>query len=75
MTTEHRPQRGQGRKVSPRVVVAGVIAVLALVFILQNRGPVGVHLITLTLSAPLWLLLVVMVGVGLLVGYVSARRR
>lgn len=76
MTTEQRrPGRTPRRGASPRVVVAGVVAVLALVFVLQNRDPVSVHLMTLTVSSPLWVLLVVMVGVGLLIGYVLVRRR
>jgi uncharacterized integral membrane protein len=45
------------------------------VFVLQNRDPVNVYLFTLTLSAPLWLLQVVMIAVGLLLGLVVTRRR
>ncbi|MFC5952922.1 DUF1049 domain-containing protein [Pseudonocardia lutea] len=74
MTTQ-RPAGRARRTVSPRLVVALVVMVLALVFVLQNRGPVNVYLFTLTLSAPLWLLLVVMIAVGLLVGVVVTRRR
>ena len=56
-------------------VVALVVAVLTVVFVLQNRDQVGVHLFTLTLSAPLWLMLVVMIAVGLLIGVVPTHRR
>ncbi|MCE0761517.1 LapA family protein [Pseudonocardia kujensis] len=74
MTTQRSTGRGR-RRITARQVVALVVAVLALVFVLQNRDPVGVHLFTLTLSAPLWLLLVVMIAVGLLLGVVLTRRR
>jgi putative membrane protein len=74
MTTQRSTGRGR-RRITARQVVAVVVAVLTLVFVLQNRGPVDVHLITLTLSAPMWLLLVVMIAVGLLVGYAVTRRK
>ncbi|MCE3550607.1 LapA family protein [Pseudonocardia sp. RS11V-5] len=74
MTTQRPTGRGR-RRITARAVVALVVAVLALVFVLQNRDPVGVYLLTLTLSAPLWLLLVVMIAVGLLIGVVLTRRK
>jgi uncharacterized integral membrane protein len=74
MTTQRSTDRGR-RRITARQVVALVVGVLALVFVLQNRGPVDVHLFTLTLSAPMWLLLVVMIAVGLLVGYALNRRK
>ncbi|MFR9806960.1 DUF1049 domain-containing protein [Pseudonocardia sp. RS010] len=69
------PPRQARRRIGVRQVVALVVAVLALVFVLQNRDDVNVYLFTLTLSAPLWLLLVVMIAVGLLVGVVVARKK
>ena len=74
MTTQRPTGRGR-RRITARLVVALVVAILTLVFVLQNRGPVDVSLFTLTLSAPLWLLLVVMIAVGLLVGLVLSRGR
>lgn len=72
--TAQRPTTSGRRRITARYVVALVVAVLALVFVLQNRGPVNVYLFTLTLSAPLWLLLVVMIAVGLIIGLVVRRR-
>ncbi|MEU7813835.1 LapA family protein [Pseudonocardia sp. NPDC049154] len=74
MTTQRPTGRGR-RRITARWVVALVVAVLTVVFVLQNRDPVNVYLFTLTLSAPLWLLQVVMIAVGLLLGLVVTRRR
>lgn len=75
MATEPRKSERPAHRVRPGVVIAVLVGVLALVFVLQNRDPVAIHLATLTVSAPLWLLLTVMTAVGALLGYVVARRR
>ncbi|GAA4714716.1 hypothetical protein GCM10023215_67400 [Pseudonocardia yuanmonensis] len=72
MTTQRPTGRGR-RGIGTRQVVALVVAVLTLVVVLQNRDPVDVYLLTVTLSALLWLLLVVVIAVGLLVGLVPTR--
>jgi uncharacterized integral membrane protein len=52
-----------------------VVAALVVLFIVQNRDIVKIQLFTLSLSAPLWLLLVVMVALGALIGFLLTRRR
>lgn len=64
-----------GRRISPRQIVALVIAALVVIFIVQNREPVDVRLFTLTVTAALWLLLVIMAGLGVIIGMLLARRR
>lgn len=54
----------------PKVIVAGVIALLALVFILQNAGSRRVNILFWDLSAPAWLWMVVLFGAGVVVGSV-----
>lgn len=54
----------------PKVVVAGVLALLALVFILQNAGTRRVELLFWDVSAPSWLWMVVLFGAGVVVGSV-----
>jgi uncharacterized integral membrane protein len=51
-----------------------LVAALIVLFIVQNRDTVKIQLFTLTMSAPLWLLLVVMVALGALIGFLLARR-
>lgn len=62
------------RRITPRQILALVIAVLAVIFIVQNRDPVQIHWFTITLTSPLWLLLVVTIVVGAAVGLLFARR-
>jgi lipopolysaccharide assembly protein A len=63
------------RRLTPGQIVALIIVLLAVVFVIQNREPVSVQLLGARLSAPLWLLLTIMAGVGLLIGFLLARRR
>ena len=61
-----------GRSASPtRFVmpgIVGVIAVAVVAFIVQNRGPVKLTWLFWSFSWPLWLLLVVTIGLSLLAG-------
>ncbi|HXV93722.1 MAG TPA: lipopolysaccharide assembly protein LapA domain-containing protein [Pseudonocardia sp.] len=75
MTTPGPPPVERGRRITARQIAAIVIAVLVVVFIVQNRDRVRIELFTLTLSAPLWLLLTVMALLGLIVGLLLGRRR
>lgn len=55
------------------IAIAG--AVLAVVFIVQNRQHVRVELFFLSLNAPLWIALGVVMLTGWLVGRFSIRKR
>lgn len=77
-------QRRQGSERSfldrLRAVPAGtwvglVIAVVAVVFVVQNQGTVTVELFWMTLRSPLWLILLVVFAVGWLVGALVRRNR
>lgn len=67
--------RGGGWPLSARQTLAATVAVVALVFILQNTDEVDVDLFTVTLSAPLWLVLAALFVIGVLVGVLLQRRR
>lgn len=74
------PQSDQNsRHASPVVtsgrVVAVLLAVVAIVFIAQNRDRVTVNLFTIDVTAPVWLILTVMVVLGLAVGALLRGRR
>lgn len=55
--------------------VALVVAVLAVLFIGQNRDQVSIDLFWAHLTAPLWLILMAMTVAGLVIGVLAARRR
>lgn len=67
--------RGSGWPLSARQTLAAVVAVVALVFILQNTDEVTVDAFTVTLTAPLWLVLGGLFVLGVLVGMLLQRRR
>ncbi|MFT3872281.1 MAG: LapA family protein [Nocardioides sp.] len=58
----------QSRSLSPKMVIALVVAVLALIFVLQNSGRGQVTLFFFELSAPAWLWFVGLFLAGLVVG-------
>jgi putative membrane protein len=63
------------RRISPRLVIALVVTALVAIFIAQNRETVRIQLFAVTLTSPMWLILVIMVVLGLVFGYLIGRRR
>ena len=62
-------QKGKRRlPLSPKAIVGIVLAVLALIFVFQNSDKRRVHLYVWTLDAPMWLWLIILLGVGFIVG-------
>jgi uncharacterized integral membrane protein len=72
-------QAAQSRSISPKMVVAGVVALLALVFIVQNTASKRVHFLFWSTSMPAWIWLLVVFAAGVLVGsafpWLRRRRR
>ena len=58
-----------------RYWLAILLAVLAAVFIGQNRSPVSVDFLWVTVTSPLWLLLTAIIVVGVVIGLLLRRRR
>ncbi|MEB3368985.1 LapA family protein [Saccharopolyspora mangrovi] len=69
------PMLQRVRAVPARAWFGLALLVVALVFILQNRASTSIEIFTLMISAPLWLILVISVAVGLLVGVLLRTRR
>lgn len=69
------PAPGFWAKVKPHQWIAGILVVLAILFVIQNRGPVSVDLFWISVGSPLWLILIIMFGVGWLSGYLTTRRK
>ncbi|MFC1418936.1 LapA family protein [Streptacidiphilus cavernicola] len=65
-----------GVPINTRTIVIVVVAILAVWFILMNTASVKIHLWGLsTFSAPLWIVLLVMIVVGALLGWALRRYR
>ncbi len=74
-TTSGGASVGRGRRISPKLIVALLVAVLMAIFIAQNRAAVTIQLFTINLTSPLWLILVVVAVLGALIGFLLGRRR
>jgi putative membrane protein len=52
-----------------------LLVVLAVVFILQNRGETTIHVLWMTVNSPLWLFLALMFLAGIVAGAFYRRRK
>jgi uncharacterized integral membrane protein len=75
MTTTARPTtaRRAGVTVSPKIIMAGLIAIASLWFIIVNRGTVAIYLWVPKVTAPMWLVLLGTFAGGLLTGLLMRR--
>ena len=74
---EHQEGGDERSGVSPKQIAAGVLAVLLVIFVLQNTDSTSITLLVFDVTFPLWLVLtgtiLLSVGIGYLLG--SRRRR
>jgi uncharacterized integral membrane protein len=56
-----------------KLIAAGVVAVLALVFVLQNRSEGTIRFLFLDVTVGVWVALLVAFGLGLLLGLLLPR--
>jgi uncharacterized integral membrane protein len=75
VTEEYRAEREKSRRISAKVVLWIVLALLVLVFILQNTKKVRVDLLFWNVQTGLWLMLLVVFLIGLGLGWLLARLR
>jgi uncharacterized integral membrane protein len=71
-TEEHRPQRSKRERTRTAVIV--VLSVLVAVFAVLNVGSVSVNWIVGSGKAPLIVVIVISLVVGILITYVAERR-
>lgn len=64
-----------GWPLSGRQTVAVAVALVAAIFVVQNTDEVTVDVFTVSVVAPLWLVLTVQFVIGALVGVLLQRRR
>jgi len=69
------PRTDERYRPSPKLIIGGVIGLLALVFVFQNTDRKTVNFLWMDFEAPAWMWLLVIFLAGALVGYMFARRR
>jgi uncharacterized integral membrane protein len=62
-------------KLTPRQIVAIVAAVAALIFVFSNTADAKLRWLGFTITAPGWLLLLLLFAAGVLTGFLVARNR
>ncbi|MFE3442856.1 hypothetical protein ACFXNW_07480 [Nocardia sp. NPDC059180] len=71
-TTE---KRSLLQRVSPTQWVALVLTILAVIFILQNRTKVSIEILAVTITSPMWIILLLLFIIGWVAGVLTMRRR
>jgi len=66
---EQMPKAAGQSKISPKLIGSGILVVLALGFVAQNRDETKITFYFWDLHLSLWVTLVLMVVVGFLIGY------
>ncbi len=69
------PTGGRARRFAFRYWVALVLVALAAIFIAQNRDRANIHILWITVAAPIWVIFTSLLAVGILVGLLLRRRR
>ncbi|MET8796744.1 LapA family protein [Nocardia sp. NPDC004568] len=54
--------------------LALVLTVVAVIFVVENRDHVEIHFLPITVTSPMWLILLVMFLIGLVAGLLIRRR-
>jgi putative membrane protein len=67
--------RGRVRRFALRYWVALVLVALAAIFIAQNRDRANIHVLWITVAAPIWFIFTGLLVVGILIGLLLRRRR
>lgn len=62
------------KKVPLRAWIALVLLVLVIVFIFQNGQTATVNLLFISISAPMWITLLICLVIGILIGVLGRRR-
>jgi lipopolysaccharide assembly protein A len=74
-STDRRQSSSDGL-LTPQRITAGILAVVALVFVLQNRDDVTLQFLGIRITATLWFASLTLLVVGVLIGVLwNSRRR
>ncbi|MEU0544579.1 LapA family protein [Nocardia sp. NPDC005978] len=73
MTTPAKPSLLS--RISPTQWLALALVVVAVIFIAANRTKVSIEFLLMTITSPMWLVLLVMFALGWLTGILMSRRR
>jgi lipopolysaccharide assembly protein A len=70
-----RPVRRKSGFLTPQRITAGVLTLIALVFVLQNRDDVTLQFVGFQITATLWFASLALLVTGVLIGVLWTSRR
>jgi uncharacterized integral membrane protein len=65
----------KGSRVSPRLIAIVILAVLAVIFVLQNTHGTRVSFLFFHIQWGLWIILLLCVVIGVVIGWLVGRKR
>ncbi|MGW0177931.1 LapA family protein [Nocardia sp. NPDC003345] len=75
MPDETAPRKSLLSRITPNQWLALVVTVLAVVFIFANRDRVDIEFLLVTITSPMWLILLIMFLAGMVAGWLFRRSR
>ncbi len=66
--SQSMPMRSPRRSLSPEIFGAGLLALVLLIFIIQNSNDVNVHWLVFSKHASVWVVIIVSAVLGYLIG-------
>jgi uncharacterized integral membrane protein len=72
---DHPETQGSRSRLSPKSILWGLVALLALIFVAQNTERTTISILFWDLTTGVWLALVVAIVLGIAIGYLAARHR
>lgn len=73
--TTDRPVRSKSGLLTPQRIAAGVLTLIALAFVLQNRDDVTLQFVGFQVTATLWFASLALLVTGMLIGVLWTSRR
>ncbi|MEU4311366.1 LapA family protein [Nocardia sp. NPDC024068] len=75
MTDQTAPKKSLLSRITLNQWLALVVTVLAVVFIFANRDRVDIEFLLVTVTSPMWLILLIMFLAGMVAGWLFRRSR
>jgi uncharacterized integral membrane protein len=63
------------RQISPKLIIAVVLAVLVVIFVLQNADQANIEFLLWDFDIPVWIWMVLLLGIGFALGLAFPRLR
>lgn len=70
-----KPVADDGVRLTPKAIVAIAILIASLIFVFSNTGEIQLQFLMFAISAPAWMMLLILLLAGFLIGFFVGRNR